>query len=403
MTLRYSTDIVIFGGGVAGLWLLNRLRQAGYNALLLESETLGGGQTLASQGIIHGGLKYALGGVLTGASQAIAEMPARWRAALRGEGDLDLSAVKTLSDHYYMWSNAGLRSRFKTFLGSKSLRGRIDAVPPAEYPAFFKAATVAGNLYRLPDFVVDTPSLLATLSVPVAQQLLHYDAPSLEFTRSAEGSIQQADFTAAGQQVAITARQFILTAGEGNKSLLEKCGLGSVQTQLRPLKMVHLTQPNMPEVYVHCIGDDFSMKPALTVTTHPQDDGSATWYLGGQLAEAGVEQSDAEVIADAKKQLASLFPWLDVKAAQWGCFLINRAEIAYDDNNRPDDAAMLVNHNVISAWPTKLTLAPVLADKILSHLQSANVVPGIHDPSIGELTQQLSSPVMGQPRWGSSS
>ena len=145
MTLRYSTDIVIFGGGVAGLWLLNRLRQAGYNALLLESETLGGGQTLASQGIIHGGLKYALGGVLTGASQAIAEMPARWRAALRGEGDLDLSAVKTLSDHYYMWSNAGLRSRFKTFLGSKSLRGRIDAVPPAEYPAFFKAATVAGT------------------------------------------------------------------------------------------------------------------------------------------------------------------------------------------------------------------------------------------------------------------
>ena len=25
MTLRYSTDIVIFGGGVAGLWLLNQM------------------------------------------------------------------------------------------------------------------------------------------------------------------------------------------------------------------------------------------------------------------------------------------------------------------------------------------------------------------------------------------
>ena len=36
MTLRYSTDIVIFGGGVAGLWLLNAVRDAGYQAILFE-------------------------------------------------------------------------------------------------------------------------------------------------------------------------------------------------------------------------------------------------------------------------------------------------------------------------------------------------------------------------------
>lgn len=403
MTLRYSTDIVIFGGGVAGLWLLNRLRQAGYDALLLESETLGGCQSLASQGIIHGGLKYALGGVLTGASQAIADMPARWRAALRGEGDLDLSAVHTLSDNYYMWSSAGLRSRLKTFLGSKSLRGRIDAVPPAEYPAFFQAATVTGNLYRLPDFVVDTPSLIKTLSMPVAQQLLHYDAASLEFTRNEDGSIQQANFIAAEQDVSIKAKQFILTAGEGNKSLLDKCGLDSTQTQIRPLKMVYLTQPGLPEVYVHCIGDDFSMKPALTVTTHPQANGSATWYLGGELAEAGVEQPDAALIAEAQKQLASLFPWIDVSQAQWDCFLINRAEIAYDDNNRPDDAAMLVNHNIISAWPTKLTLAPILADKVLAHLQTHQIQPDTYEAPISQLTAQLQVPDIGQSRWVRSS
>jgi len=51
MSQSYSTDIVIFGGGVAGLWLLNRLRREGYDVLLLESRTLGGGQTIASQGI----------------------------------------------------------------------------------------------------------------------------------------------------------------------------------------------------------------------------------------------------------------------------------------------------------------------------------------------------------------
>ena len=79
MTLRYSTDIVILGGGIAGLWLLNRLYSEGYQPLLIETKALGSGQTLASQGIIHGGLKYALSGSLTGAANVIADMPRRWR------------------------------------------------------------------------------------------------------------------------------------------------------------------------------------------------------------------------------------------------------------------------------------------------------------------------------------
>ena len=109
MTLSYSTDIVVFGGGVAGLWLLNRLRNEGYGVILLESNTLGCGQTVASQGIIHGGLKYAMTGSLTGASNVIADMPARWRNSLQGSieetFDIDLSNVRVTSDHYYMWSN----------------------------------------------------------------------------------------------------------------------------------------------------------------------------------------------------------------------------------------------------------------------------------------------------------
>ena len=48
MTASHSTDIVVFGGGIAGLWLLNRLRDEGYNAILLEADGLGAAQTLAS-------------------------------------------------------------------------------------------------------------------------------------------------------------------------------------------------------------------------------------------------------------------------------------------------------------------------------------------------------------------
>ena len=72
-------DVAIVGGGIAGLWLLNRAANAGYSTLLIEKAALGAGQTLASQGMIHGGVKYMLGGITTGASETIAGMPARWQ------------------------------------------------------------------------------------------------------------------------------------------------------------------------------------------------------------------------------------------------------------------------------------------------------------------------------------
>jgi hypothetical protein len=49
----------------------------GFSTVLVESASLGGGQSMKSQGIIHGGTKYALHGALTGASEAIADMPRR--------------------------------------------------------------------------------------------------------------------------------------------------------------------------------------------------------------------------------------------------------------------------------------------------------------------------------------
>ncbi|CAM5402359.1 hypothetical protein SSTU70S_03680 [Stutzerimonas stutzeri] len=69
MSESFSTDVLIVGGGVAGLWLNARLRRLGFATLLVDKGALGGGQSVKSQGIIHGGTKYALHGALTGASK----------------------------------------------------------------------------------------------------------------------------------------------------------------------------------------------------------------------------------------------------------------------------------------------------------------------------------------------
>src|SRR5882672_5507147 len=79
---RMDLDILIFGGGAAGLWLLDCLARRGDRVLLLEAGRLGQGQTIAAQGIIHGGLKYTLQGLLTSAAREIREMPVTWRDCL---------------------------------------------------------------------------------------------------------------------------------------------------------------------------------------------------------------------------------------------------------------------------------------------------------------------------------
>ena len=80
MSSLHRVDVLILGGGGAGLWLLDDLHRQGYSAALVEASSLGSGQTIASQGIIHGGLKYALNGKAAGsAAKAIRDMPLRWR------------------------------------------------------------------------------------------------------------------------------------------------------------------------------------------------------------------------------------------------------------------------------------------------------------------------------------
>ena len=373
--LRYSTDIVIFGGGIAGLWILNVLRGAGYQAILFEKDSLGGGQTMASQGIIHGGLKYALQGVLGSAAQAITDMPSRWRACLDGSGELDLRGTQILSNHCYMWSNASIRSKLKTFLGSKSLRGRVEALAPDKYPLFFREATVSGSLYQLPDFVVDNESLVETLASKQREAAFSLPGSGVSFETCGQQNNKVAIFTHQGQKVSLSAKRFIFAAGEGNESLIKAANLPNAKTQIRPLNMVYLKQSDLPQIYVHCIGDSFSLTPRLTITSHRDAIGDSVWYLGGEIAESGVGNSEAEQISAARTAIEKEFPWLDCSSAEWRCFTINRAEANINDNHRPDDAYFLKDKNILVAWPTKLTLTPALAARILQSLIADKICP----------------------------
>jgi len=349
-------DAAIIGGGIAGLWLLNLLTKRGYNVVLLERDALGCDQTLASQGMIHGGMKYALAGALSGASEAIADMPARWRRCIAGADDVDLTGVRLLSDVYYMFA-ASLAGKFASLAGARALRGRIDKLDSQHWPEAFSG--FSGTVYQLNDFVVDTGSLLGCLIAGHEHRAFSMHADSERISSSDERYVVHLD------DVDLHAAHLISCAGNGASQLLESLNVPNVEVQQRPLKQVIAYPQHNVRLFGHCLTNLSTSEPRLTITTHEQD-GLIVWYMGGQLASSGVNQDDAVQIANARADLERYVGWLDWSETEFAVKWVNRAEPMQMSGLKPDEAFVQREGNFIQCFPTKLTLAPDMGDKLLN-------------------------------------
>jgi glycerol-3-phosphate dehydrogenase len=363
-------DMAIFGGGIAGLWLLARLRNAGYSALLFETRALGGVQTIASQGIIHGGAKYALTGNLSDSAKAIGDMPRIWRDCLAGSGELDLSAVRLLSEHQYLWSTENIVSRVAGFFASKAMRSRMTPVPVSERPPIFQSSAFSGKLYQLEEPVLDTGSLVAALAEQYGEYCYRIEGESIELT---EGEAGAPSTLVLDGKIELQARRLILAAGAGNERLLAQLGRSGPEMQRRPLHMV-MVRGGLPELYAHCLGGGTT--PRITITSYPAPEpGERVWYIGGQLAESGVQRNEQEQIGAAQRELAELLPWVDLSALRWAGLRVDRAEPKSPGGRRPDSCYLQSERGVITVWPTKLAFAPRLAQELLSRIGAEGVIP----------------------------
>ncbi len=375
-TTDVSVDVLIIGGGIAGLWAHARMQQAGYKSVLLESQALGVGQTRYAQGIIHGGTKYALTGKLTASSESLADMPSRWRACYQGNGELDLTQAELLSDAHYLWSTTRLTSRISGFFASKVMRSRSSAMDSASdkksLPSVFQHKDFKGQFYRLDEPVFNVLSVIRALAEPVKKSILMIEQETLVPEDNAV-SVQSKQ----GKSYLFHYKKIIFIAGEGNENLLSRFACNEPEMQRRPLKMVVMRGgPNHglnDMIYAHCLGA--SVNPRITITSHRDDQGNIVWYMGGQLAEDGINKSDAEVIQATKNELNELIPWLELKDAEWGVLEINRAEIKKPGTTRPDSFSIENNKNLITAWPTKMALAPILADALFEIVDKENIKP----------------------------
>ncbi|WP_067518881.1 FAD-dependent oxidoreductase [Endozoicomonas ascidiicola] len=393
MTKILETDVVVIGGGIAGLWLFRTLNTLGYKAILLEQGSLGGGQTIKSQGIVHGGTKYTLTGQLTNASQAIASMPDRWRNALAGHGegaDPDLSSASILSNFHYLWSPGDLGSRMTSFFASKALRGRVDVLKKDQFPDIFKHDGFRGKVYQLNEIVLDIATVTKVLTAGLEDRIIQVDwseQGNATLKTGDTGDIDAVELTDnTGERITLIAKRFVLSAGEGTQGLLNRWGINEPKMQVRPLQMVMVRHTHPEPIYAHCLGT--TPLPRITITSHPDKDGKWVWYLGGGIAEDGVKQSAEALIATAKKEMKALLPWVDLDQAEWATLHVNRAEPKQNRLLRPDAAFCQPVGNGIVTWPTKLALAPNLSDEVVKMLKDADIQPSTDDFAVpGTFTQ----------------
>nr|VFJ96917.1 MAG: Glycerol-3-phosphate dehydrogenase [Candidatus Kentron sp. H]VFJ97122.1 MAG: Glycerol-3-phosphate dehydrogenase [Candidatus Kentron sp. H]VFK02853.1 MAG: Glycerol-3-phosphate dehydrogenase [Candidatus Kentron sp. H] len=397
-----TVDLIILGGGVAGLWTLNRALRAGYDAILLEKDKLGGGQTIRAQGIIHGGMKYAMEGVLTKVSNIIRDMPALWRTSLAGSGEIDLRGVTVLSNAHYLWSNRSLGGRVAAFFASHALRDRIAPVPVEDRPDAFRDKGFRGAVYRLNELVLDVGSLTERLAEPVLPRIFRAEPEDYTLETRA-GKVTGLTFPAHG--LTLRPRHMALCCGEGYEAFARRY-FGAAPSrwgpfhgplprmQRRPLHMVMVKRHTLPPLYAHYLSG--GPRPLVTLTTHYAKDSGAIWYLGGELAESGTKRDGAGQIEKAKSTLHELLPWVDLGGARWATLRVDRAEPRQGTLTLPDRAFAEGHGNLIVAWPTKLALAPDLAGKVMAHLAPAG---GDAPPAPAPELAVLPRPAIAEAAW----
>lgn len=407
MIKKATVDICIMGGGITGLWALNRLKKLGYSVVLFETNALGSGQTICSQGIIHGGLKYALTGFLTKSSHSIEEMPKRWKSCLEGLGEIDLSDVKILSNDQFLWSTGSLTSDLTTFFASKTLSSRIQKLKTSDYPNILQNEAFKGNVYRLDEIVLDVPSLVDSLAKKHLKSIFKIDTVlGFQFheNNAEQKTLKSVIVQNQDLKLELTAQHYLFSAGEGNAKLLELCGISNLpKMQCRPLHMVLVSLPHSYPFYAHCI--DNGSNPRITITSHMSKEGKQIWYLGGQIAEEGVKKNKQEQVMSAKKELKDLFPWLNLEQAQFSSFFINRAEIQQKEGKRPESFYLEQMSNLFIAWPTKLALAPLLCDQLIHTLKDQKIVQGqdsLDGSNLDSLNTLMKSPNIATPIWNDS-
>jgi FAD dependent oxidoreductase len=381
----FKADIVLFGGGIAGLWLLNRLKKEGYSVILLENEKIGGVQTIHSQGVIHSGFKYQNHPEIV---TKLKEMRREWTEALQGRGGVDLSKTKISAQYQHYWTqNAAVNADFYGNLVGEDLK----KLSKNNFPSLLKHPHYTGQVFEAAEMILDMPSLIRNLYENYANFIFKINQKP-DFCFDEKGAIESLSLQNGDK---IEAQFFIFTAGTGNELLVndlkikQLCFKPMQKMQKRPLYQVLIHKQDLPDFNGVCVSPEPNAFTPIIITTHYIDNKQKVWNLGGDIATKGVVRSEKEQILFAKLEMNRLLPNINWSNAHWTTYRVDRAEPFQSSATLPTDVCVDVCMNAIQVFPVKFALMPDVAHKVLDvfkHLKINAIrdfkMPNLHKPEL---------------------
>lgn len=331
-------DVVVVGGGVQGLVLLDTLTEAGYSCALVTDGDLGAGQTLHSHGFLNTGFGLSGRELPTAAAEIV-------HPFLRARG-------VTLAGNWAVLPPPGLRGLL--------LRARptFSSLPPTRLPEGFSPA-FQDAARTLPDYSFNKRQLVAALSQGREDYIIRGTVTGFHGRDPVEAVMVRSE--GSGAEVELRARAVIVAAGCGSKRLLR--ALVGAAPQLKRIK--HRV------VQMLCLRASRGALPAQSVAAlslglllAAHDDGErVTWYvtpmkLGGpafdDVPNDAVAPADPALLRRTWDTLQTLYPpLLSVEDLQVGHYAGYRQDIGNWPGARLC-AEIAGTGNVIAALPSGL-------------------------------------------------
>jgi glycine/D-amino acid oxidase-like deaminating enzyme len=375
---QIDIDVLIIGGGIQGLWLLNDLTQVGYNVALLENGKLGGDQTLHSHGFLHQGYGY------TNAEMArrLKVTTERWNVFIKKRcipipQAPSLYGFTSLANSLLWrgkWAEAGLEAR--------------------EYQRLpFMEKGLLRKVFETDEKWLNTAGVIKCLAAPVEQAIIQGEVERFRYSPDKD-VIESVDVIVDNQRFLFACKFVVLAAGKGNHQLLRMVNSAYIQNKAERVKQLRkslmlVIKGNSQLLDIALVVPDLW----LFIVSRRDKNGDNIWLASYDVDQAYDEKQNIEPdqsrVQDTTTALFTILPRLfarqNVRKMQWGAYTGLKAEARnIDITTKVETGQVLTPHewvietfakNIYAVWPTKLTLAPEASKALVFRLLDLYVPP----------------------------
>jgi glycerol-3-phosphate dehydrogenase len=389
-----DSDVVILGGGCAGLWLANEVTNAGYSCIVVDERQLGAFSSTRNQGWLQSGALYAA----MGQPDVAEECKTGFSKILEVAREVAPESIRRTSASFFLYANP-------TRFGQESERLREGGFSPKIVPLGnlpdepLLRDTIVRYAIETDDRPVDTRQLLIGLT----QKLLENGGSVLLLENGLNEFFFENDkqhWNLRLEHLGLKCKLLVLCCGAFIPNVLQKLSPGP-----RPGKdwfgTMHRTKVAVASVHAQITDSMLLVRDSRGPNLVPFNGGVSICVSGADLpiqshAEFFVEEAEINEIA---RQISVFFPSVveqtPFSTHFYSCQKLNPYEEVPAGGEAPTRKAYWRDHasqgltGVFSFYPGKFTSAPAAAGVAVSDIRSALGTPGVHSARSSDLGPRI--------------